>query len=93
MGVARFTLQANTGLDDVLQDIRSTAGISDGERRRRELDIEIAISKAIKDLLQAGTITTATVQNAVQNQVIGAYNAWKTQGAVPVDWPFLRQDP
>jgi hypothetical protein len=91
MGVARFTLQGNTGLEDVLKDIRSTANLTDGERRRRELDIEIAISEAIKTLLGIGAVTSANIQNAVQNQVLAAYNGWKAQGAVAAQWPFPRQ--
>ena len=94
MGVARFAMNvASVNLDNVLDDIRKTGianSISDGERRRRELDIEVAISEAIKPLLaNNAAVTAAQIQNAVQTKVVDAYNAFKNAGARAV-WPFPR---
>jgi len=94
MGVARFALGgASANLNNVIDTIRKDQTISDGERRRRELDIEIAISEAIKSLLQGGaSATSAQIQSAIQNRVIGAFQGF-VQGGPNAAWPFPRQDP
>jgi len=91
MGVARFALQAaSVNLEKVLADIRADQSTNEGEKRRRQLDIEIAISETIQALLQGGAAATAAqIQAKVQSDVIGKYNTFK-QGGARGAWPFPR---
>ena len=93
MGVARFTM-GTADLERICDDIRANAVISDSEKRRRLLDIEIAISEAIQGLLAAGAPDRPAIGNEIQNKVIGQYDTWKGQGGdsgtPPVSWPFQR---
>jgi hypothetical protein len=88
MGVARFV---GVNLDQILSDIQQS-GVSEFEKRRRVLDIEIAISKAIRSVLgPAANATAGQVNAAIQNQVVNPYDNFVRNPGTP--WPFPRAHP